>query len=95
MNKQAYIDRALAEMNEWRAQMGLLRAKLNKKKASLRLQGEAELDQISAKVGEVERRLRNMRSATEDAWKDMKDGVDEASDDLRKAFQRAKSRVGD
>jgi hypothetical protein len=93
MDKQTYLDRGMAEVNEWRARIGLLRAKLEKQKAQARARGEAELDKASVKLGEVERRLQEARESAADAWDEFKLGFENASKEMKDAFSRAKDHV--
>ncbi len=49
------------------------------------------MDDLKAKTGVAEQKLRDLRSAGAEAWRDTKQGLDKAMDELQKAYDKAMS----
>jgi hypothetical protein len=85
--KQAYLERAVGEVEELTARVALLKARIAKQKISVKLQYYLELEYVRNRFAEFKQRLEELEdasderieeaeAATELAWKDLKYAVD-------------------
>ena len=92
--KKAYAEKQQAEIDEIEARLHQLQAQARKVKASAKIEGYRWLDELQPKHDEARQKLEALREAGETSWADLKDGVQKATDELRKAIDRASQRLG-
>ena len=90
--RDAYVQKMKAKLDEWNADIAKLEAKARQKEAEAREDYQQRVDELKAKRETVEADLDRMRKAGEDAWKDLKSGIDSAANALGEALQSASSR---
>lgn len=90
--KEAFEKQFEAQLNEWKAEVDVLRAKANKADAEMRIKYHEQIDKLQAKEKEVRSRLSSLKHAGEESWQDLKKGLEEASDSLSKAFSSIKTK---
>ncbi len=90
-DRDAYIEKLKAKLDEWNAQIGKMEAKMREQRADARMKCEKELNSARSYRDEVQRRLDELRRSSESAWEDIKAGVDQAWDRLSEAMRRARS----
>jgi uncharacterized coiled-coil DUF342 family protein len=91
-NKQAYRQKIQAQLDEWSAEIDKLRAKADKADADAEIAFNRELDNLRDKKNQARARLDELSSAGDDAWEDLKTGVETASTQLGQALRSAQSR---
>lgn len=91
-NKQAYQDKMDAELREWQAKIDLLKVKAEKAEASQKLKYQEEIDALQTKKQQLQEKIKALRTTSEDAWSEVKSGVDKAWNDLKSAVDRARER---
>lgn len=85
--KEAYLQRAVAEVEDLSARVALLKSRIAKQKVSVKLQYHWELDYVRNRFAEFKRRLEELEDASDDrleevqtaaelAWKDLQHAVD-------------------
>ncbi len=85
--KQAYLERAIAEVEDLTARVALLKSRVAKQKLSVKLEFYAELEYVRNRFAEYKRcvehledaddvRLEEAEQAVEIVWKDLKDTID-------------------
>lgn len=94
-NKEAYRKKVEAQLDEWKAEADKMRAKFNKKKAESEIEYGKYLDTLKEKQKKARARLRKLEDAGEDAWEELKKGVDKATHDIKKSIDKAKSKLSD
>ncbi len=89
--KEAYIEKAKARLDEFGAEIDRLEAEAAKKKA----QGSAEYHQRLAdlkghqkKLGE---RVEQLKDASGDAWGEIVAGADRVTDEMKKSFEKVRA----
>lgn len=91
-DKQAYEKKLEAKLHEWQADIDKLKAQAESANADAQAQYEDELHDLRNKRDEVHKRLQEVQTANLAAWKDVKQGADEAwgqmSDAMKKAWNR-------
>ncbi len=83
--KDEYVARAQKAIDEAKAEMDALKARAKRARASGKgkLKGQIKASERRWKV--AQRKLGELKSASGEAWKDLKSGMDKAIDDLKPA----------
>jgi uncharacterized coiled-coil DUF342 family protein len=90
--KEAYAHKLHAQLDEWKAEIDLLKAKADRAGADAQLGYYKQIEELRVKQEAARNKLEELEQAGEDAWQDLKAGVESAWDDLRKALETAASR---
>ena len=90
-NKEAYIKKFEAQLDEWKADITKLRAKADKADAEMQIKYNEQIDQIHEKEKQAQAQLASMKKAGEDSWEDLKAGLEQAGNSLKEAFSSIKS----
>ncbi|MGJ3260314.1 MAG: coiled coil domain-containing protein [Rhodospirillales bacterium] len=91
-SKQAYQKKIQAQLDEWSAEIDKLRAKADRADAEAEIALNREIDNLRDKRNQARQKLDELSSAGEDAWEDIKTGVEAASNALGQAVRSAQSR---
>ena len=90
--KDAYVQKLHAKIDEWNAEIDKLKAKADQAEAESRLAYQKEIENLQQRRKEVEERLTKVRHAGEGAWQDLKSGAQDAWDTMEEALRSAKSK---
>jgi len=90
--KQAYEKKLEARLDEWKAEIDKLKAKAAGAEADAQLQYEKEIDNLQKRQAEARQKLEELRKAGDDAWEDMKAGIENAWSELQDAMGKATAR---
>lgn len=85
--KEAYKEKLESQLEEWKAQIKVLKAKAGKLKADAKMKAEKELDSLAIKQEEASLKLKDLKKAGDDAfeqakaatelfWEEIKSGMD-------------------
>lgn len=91
--KAAYEKKYRAQLDEWQASIDKLSAKARKADAEAQVHMTSYVNDIRAKKAALEERLQRINAASNDAWSELKHGVEEAANDLSAALSNAKSKL--
>jgi len=91
MDKDAYLDKMKAEVDQWKAEMAKLRAQVDQAEAERRIETKDAIENAEVKIRELEGRMRKIKNANEEAWDEIKESVQSAYDKVRKAVSDAVS----
>lgn len=80
--KEAYQKKLEAQLTEWDRQLDQLMVKVKKAGVEARTKVEDELAGLKSKRVAVQKRLDELRNHGEDAWEDLKGGIEKAWDDI-------------
>ena len=83
--KQAYRDKAEANLREWSAKVDQLLAKADKARAEGRIELYDRLENLRDRREVARQRLAKLKSSGADAWEQVKDGMSQALHDLEEA----------
>ena len=92
-NKEAYRKKIEAQLDEWKAEADKMRAKFNKKKAETEIDYSNYLDDLKEKQKNARAKLKKLEEAGGGAWKELKTGLEKATADLKKSFEKARKRM--
>lgn len=91
-NKDAYEKKLRAQLDEWTAEIARLKAKSDQAEANAQLEFYKQVDELRLRKLKVEERLKDLQRASDDAWEELKGGIDDACKDLESAFRKAAAR---
>ena len=83
--KEEYVARAQKAVDEARAEIATWRAEAGKARAGAKDRLQRQIDAMEARWKLAERKLGELRSASGEAWKDLRSGVDRAVEDLSRS----------
>ncbi len=87
--KDAYSKKVQAQLDEWDAEIKKLKARANRAEANAQLEIQKHLDTLGRKRKEAGNKLAELKTASDDAWEDIKEGLESATDSLGKSLQSA------
>jgi hypothetical protein len=90
--RKAYEAKLDAQLDEWKAQIALLKARADKGKAEAKIEYYKAIEALQYKQNEAGRKLRELRTAGDEAWEDLKTGAEKAWAEVRTAFHEATSK---
>lgn len=90
--KDHYIEKARARLDQWNAEIDRMRARLDEAGADAKIDRERQLREMRARRDEARAQLEQIGKASDAAWDDMKAGFDGAWNSISRAFESAASR---
>lgn len=90
--KQVYLQRLEAQLKDWDARLSVLSAKAQRVKADARIGYENEVETLRRNRAAARAMLEDLGKRGEDAWEDMKDGVETARDEMRRGLEKLAAR---
>ncbi len=91
-SKDAYAKKTEAQMDEWAAEVKKLRAKAEQADADARIKMNEEIDKIQARQALASEKLEDLKASGEDAWEDIKLGLDQARRAVSDSMESARAR---
>jgi hypothetical protein len=90
--RKAFEEKFDAQLKEWSAEIALLKAKADKAKAEVKIEYYKTLETLQGKQDVARTKLKELRSAGDDAWEDVKAGAENVWTEIKALFQNAASR---
>ena len=90
--KDEYFATMTSQFKRWDAEFGMLSDKAGPANAAAGAPQEQHLNAMRASRDAAYRKLQDIRTASESAWRGMQTGVDEAWDSIRAALDHARSK---
>ncbi len=91
-DKDAYVKKMHAKLDEWNAEIDKLKAKADQAEAESRIEYQKQIEDLQDKRREAERKMSQVKKAGEGAWEDLKSGVQDAWDAMDEAVKSARSK---
>ena len=91
-DKDAYVKKMHAKLDEWNAEIDKLKAKADQAEAESRIEYQNRIEDLRDKRKEAEKKMSQVKEAGEGAWEDLKSGVQNAWDAMDKAVKSARSK---
>ncbi len=91
-DRQAYIEKLKAQMDQWDAEIDKLEAKAREAQADQRIRYEEAVQDMHQRRDEAQKMLKRVQEASAASWKDLRTGFDAAWSDVSKAMDRAMAR---
>lgn len=89
--RKAYEDRLHAQLAEWNAQIALLKARADKAKAETKIEYYKTIEALEQRQEVAKTKLQELKLAGDDAWKEVKTGVEKVWEEVKAAFHSAAS----
>ena len=93
-NRDTYIETMKTKLDEWNLELDKLSAKANAAKADAQLAYREQIEALRKHRDDAGRKLEELAAAGDDAWDDVKLGLENAWRDLEIAVKSASSRFG-
>ena len=90
--RKAYEKKIDAQLEEWNAQIALLKARADKAKAETKVEYYKTIEALQHRKDEAGAKLHDLKTAGDEAWEDLKTGAEKAWDDVKTAFHDAVSK---
>ena len=90
--RKAYEEKLDAQLDEWNAQITLLKTKADKGNAEAKIEYYKAIEALQHKQNEVETKLHELKTAGDEAWEDLKTGAEKAWAEVKTAFHEATSK---
>jgi vacuolar-type H+-ATPase subunit I/STV1 len=74
--KEEYEQKLQAQLNEWSAEINKLKAKADGAEADAQLEYYKKIEGLQAMQESVNNKLAELKDASDDAWVDLKAGID-------------------
>ena len=89
--RDAYVKKLKAMLEEWNAEIDKLDAKARKADAEAKIRYEEQVSQLRQKRKELQNMVTQMGEASDDAWEDLKEGLENAWKVFKGTLSKAKS----
>lgn len=87
-----FLLRIEPQLDEWDRRLEAMREKARSARAEIRADYEKQIDALDVKRRTIQARIQQIRTNTEDAWEDLKAGLEKSWDETRKALEQVASR---
>jgi uncharacterized coiled-coil DUF342 family protein len=91
-DKDAYVQKLHAKLDEWNAEIDKLKAKADQAEAESRIEYQNQIEDLHRRRKAAEKKLDDLRQAGEGAWEDLKSGVESAWGAMEDALKSARNR---
>lgn len=92
MDRKAFVDKLVAQLKEWDAEIDKLEAKAQGAQAETKAKYNKQVQELRNKKKVAQDKLEQVKQASEGAWEDLKSGAEEAFGAMKNAFQSALSK---
>ena len=90
--RKAYEEKLDAQLEEWNAQIALLKAKAAKARAEAKIDYNKTIEALQRRQDEAITKLHELKASGDDAWEDLKTGAEKAWAEVKAAFHDATSK---
>jgi hypothetical protein len=90
--RKAYEEKLDAQLKEWNAQFALLKAKAENAKADTKIDYYKAIDALEHKRDEARTKLKELKTAGDEAWEAVKAGAEKAWAEVKTALHDASSK---
>ncbi|MBS3750680.1 MAG: hypothetical protein KGY39_04135 [Anaerolineales bacterium] len=90
--REEFREKIGAQIEKLDAEIDLLKAKARKAKEEARLEAVGQIDQVDQKREELGEKVEEFKNSGQDAWQELKGGVNEAVRELKNSLDQVRSR---
>ncbi len=90
--KDEFVRKMHAQLDRWNAEIDVLAAKARVAEAEARADFEEQIEDLRRERDKARQKLEALDAASEGAWQDLKNGVEQAWDSVTQAVRSATSR---
>ncbi len=88
-NKEAYVQKMQAKLDEWDADLDKMKAKMSGTGADAKIKFNEQINSLESQCDEMKQQLVALEGAGEEAWEDIRNGFEASWDKLSNAFKDA------
>ena len=88
-DKEAYLQKMQAKLDEWDANINALKAKASGASADAQIELNKQVDDLNSERNEMKQKYEALKDASEDAWEDIRNGAESAWDRVTLSFNNA------
>ncbi len=89
-DRDAYVEKLKARLDEWNAEMSRLEAKAREARADAKIDYQRALADMAQQRERLREQLDDMRSSGEAAWQELRRGAESAMDEMTRAWEKAR-----
>lgn len=86
MDKQTYIQKIDATINQWKARADELKARARKAEADQKIKYEKQAQELKLKIDAIKIKKDELKNSGEKTWQHLKVGIDHAIEEIKKAI---------
>jgi hypothetical protein len=90
--RKAYEEKLDAQLEEWSAQISLLKARADKARAEAKIEYYKIIEALQHRHDEAGTKLHELKAAADEVWEDLKAGAEKTWDEIKAAFHSAASK---
>lgn len=90
--KEAYEKKLQSQLDEWHAEIDMLKAKADSAEADVQLEYYKQIEELRSMQETASEKLVELKDASDDAWEDLRAGLDSAWHSLSLSVKSAASR---
>lgn len=90
--RKAYEEKLAAQLEEWNAQLALLKAKAEKATASAKIEYCEITETLQRKYDLALTKLKELQTASNESWEEIRRGAENAWAEVKNAFHNATSK---
>lgn len=91
--RKAYEEKLGAQLEEWSAQLALLKARAGKAAAGAKIEYCTITETLQGKYDEAGGKLQELKTASDEKWEEIKTGAENAWNEVKAAFHAAASKL--
>jgi hypothetical protein len=91
--RRAYEEKLDAQLEEWNAQIALLKARADKGKAEAKIEYYKTIETLQRRQDEARIKLHALKTAGDEAWEDLKMEAETAWTEVKAAFNESISKL--
>ena len=85
----AYRQKIDAQMKEMKAKMVMLESEAEKSSADMRIKYQTKVDELKPRFKEIEEKVNQLSDSSQEAWDEVRAGIDKSMSELRMALANA------
>ena len=89
-SREEYLGKMEAQLSEWGAELDKLTARADKAKADTRQGFHDQIEALRSKQASMHAKLQDLKTSGDDAWGDLKEGLDHSWDQVKDTFTKAR-----
>ncbi len=93
-NRKAYENKLDAQLAQWRADLDVLKAKTKRTGVDVLVNYDKTIDALEEQHKEASKHLGNLKTATDDAWENVKVGMEKVWLEIKSQFQSSTKKPG-
>ena len=91
-NREEYQGKMETQLSEWGAEIDKLKARADKAAADTRQGYYDQIEALRAKQASMQAKLQELKTSSDDAWGDLKEGLDHSWNQVKDSFNKAAAR---